>query len=181
MSFVCHSHVLVCHPYATRIYSYVIRVSLVCSFNMKHMDCIAYFIVMFRILCQLSLWDRKSTEVMYMIMKVAKLLFLLFYFQCLLIKKWHTGIPGFWTQKLDAGLWTLDSGCWTLDVGLWTLDSGRWTLDVGLWMLDSGRWTLDAGLWSLDSGRWTPDAGLWMLDSEPWTLNSRRWAPDIER
>ena len=22
----------------------------------------------------------------------------------------HTGIPGLWTQKLDAGLWTLDSG-----------------------------------------------------------------------
>ena len=43
----------------------------------------------------------------------------------------HTGIPG---------LWTLDSGRWTLDVGLWTLGSGRWTLDTGLWMLDPGRW-----------------------------------------
>ena len=51
---------------------------------------------------------------------------------------WHTGIPGLWTQVLDAGLWTLDSGRWTLDVGLWTLDSGRWTLDAGLWTLDAG-------------------------------------------
>ena len=51
----------------------------------------------------------------------------------------HTGIPGLWTQELDAGLWTLDSG-------LWTLDSGRWTLDAGRWTQDSGRWTLDAGL-----------------------------------
>ena len=56
--------------------------------------------------------------------------------------KGHTGIPGLWTQVLDAGLWTLDSG-------LWTLDSGRWTLDSGLWMLDPRRWTLDAGFWML--------------------------------
>ena len=42
----------------------------------------------------------------------------------------YTGIPGLWTQELDAGLWTLDSGRWTLDAGLWTLDSGRWPLDA---------------------------------------------------
>ena len=54
-------------------------------------------------------------------------------------RKRHTGIPGPWTQELDAGLWSLDSGRWTLDAGLWTLDSGRWTLDAGLWTLDSGR------------------------------------------
>ena len=30
MSFVCHSYVLVCDPYITRMYSYVIRMSLVC-------------------------------------------------------------------------------------------------------------------------------------------------------
>ena len=46
---------------------------------------------------------------------------------------WHTGIPGLWTQVLDAGLWTLDSGRWTLDAGPWTLDSGRWALDAGPW------------------------------------------------
>ena len=34
---------------------------------------------------------------------------------------WHTGIPGPWTQELDAGLWMLDAGLWTLDSGLWTL------------------------------------------------------------
>ena len=28
----------------------------------------------------------------------------------------HTGIPGFWTQELDAELWTLDSGRWTLSL-----------------------------------------------------------------
>ena len=44
----------------------------------------------------------------------------------------HTGIPGLWTQELDAGLWTLDSGRWTLDTGRWTLDAGLWTLDAGL-------------------------------------------------
>ena len=30
MSFVCHLYVLVCDPYATRMYSHVIRMSLVC-------------------------------------------------------------------------------------------------------------------------------------------------------
>ena len=28
--------------------------------------------------------------------------------------KGHTGIPGLWTQELDAGIWTLDSEPWTL-------------------------------------------------------------------
>ena len=50
----------------------------------------------------------------------------------------HTGIPGLWTQELDAGLWTLDSGRWTLDAGLWTLDAGLWTLDATLRKLGSG-------------------------------------------
>ena len=31
MSFVCHSYVLVCHPYVTRMYIYVIRMSLLCT------------------------------------------------------------------------------------------------------------------------------------------------------
>ena len=47
-------------------------------------------------------------------------------------KLWPTGIPGLWTQVLDAGLWTLDAGLWTLDPGLWILD----TLHAGLWALD---------------------------------------------
>ena len=46
-------------------------------------------------------------------------------------RKRHTGIPGLWTQELDAGPWTLHSG-------LWTLDSGRWTLDATLGKLSSG-------------------------------------------
>ena len=54
-------------------------------------------------------------------------------------KYWHTGLPGLWTQVLDAGLWILNSGRWTLGAELWTLDSGRWTLDDVLWMLDFGR------------------------------------------
>ena len=32
----------------------------------------------------------------------------------------HTGIPGLWTQELDAGLWTLKSEPWTLDSRRWT-------------------------------------------------------------
>ena len=44
----------------------------------------------------------------------------------------HTGIPGLWTQELDAGLWTLDAGRWTLDAGRWTLDAGFWTLNATL-------------------------------------------------
>ena len=42
----------------------------------------------------------------------------------------YTGIPGLWTQVLNAGLWTMDSGPWTLDsdATLWTLGSGHWTL-----------------------------------------------------
>ena len=31
MPSVCHLHVLVCHPYVTRMYSYIIRISLVCA------------------------------------------------------------------------------------------------------------------------------------------------------
>ena len=31
MPSICHSHVLVCNPYVTRMYSYVIRMSLVCT------------------------------------------------------------------------------------------------------------------------------------------------------
>ena len=54
----------------------------------------------------------------------------------------HTGIPGVWTQVLDAGLWTLGSGLWTLDSGRWTLNAGPWTLDGTLWTLGSGHWTL---------------------------------------
>ena len=59
------------------------------------------------------------------------------------MKIWHTGIPGFWMEELDTGLWALNPGRWTLDAGLWMLDPGRWTLDAGLWMLDVG--PLDAG------------------------------------
>ena len=36
----------------------------------------------------------------------------------------NKGIPGLWTQVLDAGLWALESGRWTLDAGRWILDSG---------------------------------------------------------
>ena len=53
---------------------------------------------------------------------------------------WHTGIPGLWTQVLDAEHG--DAGLLTLEAGLWTRDSGRWTLDCGCWALDSERWTL---------------------------------------
>ena len=77
----------------------------------------------------------------------------------------HTGIPGLWTQVLDAGLWKLDSGPWTLDTRPWSLDAGLWTLDAGLWTLDSGPWTLDAGRWTLDVACYTFDAGLWALDN----------------
>ena len=75
----------------------------------------------------------------------------------------HTGIPGLWTQELDAGLWTLNAGLWTLGSGRWTLDAGPWTLDAGLWMLDSGLWMLNPGLCTLDSGRWMLHFGRWAL------------------
>ena len=38
----------------------------------------------------------------------------------------YSGIPRLWTQELDAGLWTLDSG-----LSRWTLDAGRWILQFG--------------------------------------------------
>ena len=44
--------------------------------------------------------------------------------------KRHTGIPGLWTQDLDAGLWTLAAGLWTLGSGCWTLVAGLWALSV---------------------------------------------------
>ena len=81
-------------------------------------------------------------------------------------KKGHTWISGLWTEVLDVGLWTLESGPWMLDAGLWTLDSR-------LWILDSDLWTLDAGLWTLDDGRWTLDAVIWTLK-----LQFGRWALD---
>ena len=90
-------------------------------------------------------------------------------------KKGHTGIPWLWTQELDAGLWMLDSGRWTLDAGIWMLDSGRWTLDARLWTLDTGLWTLKSERWTLDSGPWTLDAGLWTLGNGLWTLDARLW------
>ena len=52
----------------------------------------------------------------------------------------HTGIPGLWTQELDAGLWMLDSGLWMLNPGLCTLDSGRWMLHFGRWALGTGHY-----------------------------------------
>ena len=85
----------------------------------------------------------------------------------------HTGIPGLWTQVLDAGLWTLDPGLWTLDSGCWTLDVRLWTLDSGRWTLYSGRLTLEARLWTLDSGCRTLDPGCWTLDAGRWTLDAR--------
>ena len=48
------------------------------------------------------------------------------------------GIPGLWTQELDAGLWMLDCQRGTLDAGLWTMNAGLWILDAGLWTLDAG-------------------------------------------
>ena len=42
----------------------------------------------------------------------------------------HTGIPGLWTQELDAGLWTLDCKHQTLHAGLWKLISETWTPDA---------------------------------------------------
>ena len=54
-----------------------------------------------------------------------------------LYKKGHTGIPGLWTHKLDAGLWTLDFERWALDSGRWTLGSGLWTLTAALRKLGS--------------------------------------------
>ena len=49
------------------------------------------------------------------------------------MKSGYTGIPGLWTQELDAGLWTLDAGLRTLDSY-----TGLWTLDVTLRKLGSG-------------------------------------------
>ena len=63
----------------------------------------------------------------------------------------HIGIPGLWTQELDAGLWTLESEPWTLNSGSWIMDTEFWTLDAGLKALDSGLLTLDFGLWTLDT------------------------------
>ena len=64
--------------------------------------------------------------------KVYKDMYCLFHRYALFQKNGHTGIPGLWTQELDAGLRTL-----TLDAGLWTLDAGFWTLGAGLWTLDT--------------------------------------------
>ena len=52
----------------------------------------------------------------------------------------HTGIPGLWTEVLNAGLWTLDAGLLTLDPGLWTFDAGRWMLHSGRWALGTGHY-----------------------------------------
>ena len=100
------------------------------------------------------------------------LVLMLQFFVLLLFFAWHTGIPGLLTQVLDAELWKLDSGHWTLDAGLRTLDSELWTLDSGCWTLDAGRWTLDSELWTLDSGRWTLGFRRCTLDA----IHFGRWA-----
>ena len=104
------------------------------------------------------------------------LVLMLQFFVLLLFFAWHTGIPGLLTQVLDAELWKLDSGHWTLDAGLRTLDSELWTLDSGCWTLDAGRWTLDSELWTLDSGRWTLGFRRYTL----WTLSSGYWTPIVD-
>ena len=48
----------------------------------------------------------------------------------------HTGVLGLWTQVLDAGLSTKDSGQRTLDAGAWMLGSGCCTLEARPWTLD---------------------------------------------
>ena len=40
MSFVCHSFVLLCQLYVARMYSYVIRMPLVCGFTMSRVICL---------------------------------------------------------------------------------------------------------------------------------------------
>ena len=40
MSFVCHSYVLLCQLYVARMYSYVIRMPLVCGFTMSRVICL---------------------------------------------------------------------------------------------------------------------------------------------
>ena len=43
----------------------------------------------------------------------------------------HAGIPGLWTQKLDAGLWALDTKPLTLDAARrWTPNVERQAVDV---------------------------------------------------
>ena len=42
MSSVCRSYILVCHPYVTRVYLYVIRISLVCGFTMNLQHTVKY-------------------------------------------------------------------------------------------------------------------------------------------
>ena len=70
--------------------------------------------------------------------------------RALLRNSGHTGIPGPYTQELDAGIWTLDSGHLTLNATFWMLDPGLWALNAGYWTLDVGCYTLDAGPLALD-------------------------------
>ena len=46
MTFLCHPYALVCRPYVTRyvtrMYSYIIRMSLVCSFTMNPYELVFY-------------------------------------------------------------------------------------------------------------------------------------------
>ena len=83
----------------------------------------------------------------------------------------HTGIPGFWTQVLDAGLWDLHSGHWTWDAGPCTLGSGYWAPNAWQWMLDPGRRTLNPGCWTMHFGRLAltldPVVDCFRTESEP--------------
>ena len=38
MSSVCHSDILICHSYVTRIYSYAIRMSVICGIAMNRFN-----------------------------------------------------------------------------------------------------------------------------------------------
>merc|ERR1712226_1659559 len=89
----------------------------------------------------------------------------------------------------NSGLWTLDSGLWSIASGthyIWnTLHlelSGLWTLGSGLWSIASGThciWnTLHLELWTLDSGLWTLEHCIWNTLHLEHTASGTLWTLD---
>ena len=64
MPFVCDSYVLVYHPYVTRLYSYVIRMSLVCTLCLPYVPvCHLYVTCMYSYVIRMSLICTRMSSV----------------------------------------------------------------------------------------------------------------------
>ena len=60
-------------------------------------------------------------------------------------------------------VWMLECGCFgCLECGALDASVGA-GLEARVWVLESGRWSVDAGAWVMERGCWSVGAGGWVL------------------